>query len=229
MNLRYLTSAGVCLLLTGLAIVYVSSRSSARPITFPLAYLEHGALRGGPGEEPVQKKYYVNAQWQPPPERISTDKSFAFRLSFYLTDVSLREGANGPAKSVAKGEVLENGQPVRLEDFEDADFWDNVSAELTAGKSSVKPSGPEKLISSKERGKEVWSAGWTVNPSEAGTDVMQIRVQLPHGAEADFENPITTRLEIASSWRTRAGWCVTFLGSFATLPGILAFLRDRKK
>ena len=88
-----------------------------RPITFPLAYLEHGALRGGPGEEPVQKKYYVNAQWQPPPERISTDKSFAFRLSFYLTDVSLREGANGPAKSVAKGEVLENGQPVRFEDL----------------------------------------------------------------------------------------------------------------
>ena len=93
----------------------------------------------------------------------------------------------------------------------------------------MKPGGPEKLISSKERGKEVWSAGWTVNPSEAGTDVMQIRVQLPHGAEAGSKTPSRLGLEIASSWRTRAGWCVTFLGSFATLPGILAFLRDRKK
>jgi hypothetical protein len=226
MNLRYVTMAGVFMLLTGPVILYLSLSSSFRVTTSTLGYSVKSAQRGvGKAEDDTVWTYHVSAQQKAPEELVEGDRGLV-TLTLFLVDVTRRKGDNAREESVAKKEVLfDNGQPVPLEFYRRKLSWSEFRVKLGSMDMDVYP-GESTALS------QDGTFTWQVRPRGTDGGMLTTFVDAPHEAQLDHAippAPVQVKRRFSRLLSTAAGSCITFLGSLGTLPGILAFLRDQKK
>jgi hypothetical protein len=226
MNQRYVTMAGVLTVIVGLVILFLSLSSPVRVTTSTFGYSVKSTQRGATKvEDDTVLTYHVSAEETAPKKLLEGDRGLV-TLTLSLVDVTRRKGDSAPEESVAKKEVLfDNGQPVPLEYYRRKLSWSEFRVKLGSMDLDVYPNDLNALS-------QDGTFTWQVKPKGTDGGILTTIMDAPHEVQLDHPIP-PAQVQVARRFSrllsTAAGSCVTFLGSLGTLPGILAFLRDRKK
>jgi hypothetical protein len=223
-NRHYLTILGALTLTAGLVIIGWSLYSRGHTWTIPFAYSVENIQRGGGAQSDTKTTFHLQAALTATPTTAAPDDAFAIEVTLKLIDVTMKNGVQGREESVRKHEVKLNGKPLTLDDI--SDWWNSIEVRLAANGSTVQPDEQELSLDG-NLGKAHWSLA-AQKPGKVNLDAYLRSTDRNKLDWNQIHGSVEVTTQLASRLQTVAGPCVTFLGSLATLPGILTFIKERK-